>query len=146
MGRPLGVKGRRHLNGCWPRGASEFNRHWTRTFSHGKGTYTYTYDGTDQLGRAERRGLTTSIDLGYASGDTDVVSGAYDVAGSLVSQMLPGGYSESWVRNLAGQVTSLAYSQSVAGVGVPVLGFTQSYDHLGRVVTGTGPAGSQRYG
>ena len=118
----------------------------TRTFNDGKGSYTYTYDGTDQLGRAERRGLTTSIDLGYAVGDTDVVSGAYDVAGSLVSQVLPGGYSQSWVRNLAGQVTSLAYSQSVGGVSVPVLGFTQSYDHLGRVVTGTGPAGSQRYG
>lgn len=36
----------------------------------------------------------------------------------------------------------LAYSQTVAG-GVPVLGFTQSYDHLGRVVTVPGrPAAS----
>ena len=58
----------------------------TRTFNDGKGSYTYSYDGTDQLGRAERRGLTTSIDLGYASGDADVVSGAYDVRGHRTSR------------------------------------------------------------
>jgi RHS repeat-associated protein len=89
--------------------------------------------------------LPTDPDLGYASGDTDVVTGAYDAAGGLIRQVLPGGYAMSWVRNLAGQPTSLAYSQTVGSVTTPVMGFSQTYDHLGRVVTATGPGGTQRY-
>ena len=117
----------------------------TKTFNDGKGVYTYTYDGTDLRGNVEHRGLTTKIDLGYAAGDTDQVAGAYDAAGALVKETLPGGYAQAWTRNLAGQVTATAYTQTVGGVTTPVLGFTQTYDHLGRVVQATGPAGSQRY-
>ena len=117
----------------------------TKTASDGKGTYTYTWDGTDTLGNIEHRGLATRIDLGYAAGDTDVVAGAYDAAGGLVQQVLPGGYAQAWTRNLAGQPTAMAYTQTVGGTTTPILGFTQTHDHLGRVVTATGPAGSQQY-
>lgn len=117
----------------------------TKTASDGKGTYTYTYDGTDTLGNIEHRGLATRIDLGYATGDTDVVAGAYDPAGGLVQQVLPGGYAQAWTRNLAGQATAMAYTQTVGGTTTPILGFTQTHDHLGQVVAATGPAGSQQY-
>jgi len=117
----------------------------TSTFNDGKGTYTYTYDGTDNQGHTEHRGLTTRIDLGYATGDTDQITGSYDPAGNLTKQTLPGGYTHTWTRNLAGQPTSTSYTQTINGDTTPVLGFTQTYDHLGRVVTATGPAGNQHY-
>ncbi len=117
-----------------------------KTFNDGKGTSTFTYDGTDSQGRAERRGLTTKVDLGYAAGEADQISGSYDSAGNLVAETLPGGYAQSWVRNLAGQATATAYTQTVSGTATPIVGFSQSYDHLGRVVSATGPAGGQRYG
>ena len=117
----------------------------TKTFNDGKGVYTYTYDGTDLLGNVEHRGLTTKIDLGYADGDTDQVTGAYDAAGALVKQTLPDDYTQQWTRNLAGQTTSMTYTQTKDGVTTPVMGFTQTYDYLGRVVQATGPAGGQRY-
>ncbi|MGC3994758.1 MAG: RHS repeat-associated core domain-containing protein [Propionicimonas sp.] len=115
------------------------------TFNDGKGTYTYTYDGTDTTGKTEHRGLTTKIDLGYATGDTDQVSGAYDAGGNLTSQTLPGDYTQTWTRNLAGQATAMSYTQTVSGATTPILGFTQAYDHLGRVITATSPGGSQQY-
>ena len=117
----------------------------TKTFNDGKGVFTYTYDGTDNLGKVERRGLTTKIDLGYATGDSDTITGSYDPAGNLVRQVLPDSYEQTWVRNLAGQATAMTYTQTVAGAPVPILGFTQTYDHLGRVITATGPAGSRSY-
>jgi RHS repeat-associated protein len=117
----------------------------TKMFNDGKGTYTYTYDGTDAAGKVEHRGLATKIDLGYASGDSDVVAGSYGSTGNLTSQSLPGGYSQTWTRNLAGQAIMMAYYQTVSGATTPIIGFTQTYDHLGRVNTATSPAGSQQY-
>lgn len=114
-------------------------------FNDGKGLYTYTYDGTDSLGRTERRGLMTRVDLGYAEGEADVVTGAYDSAGALLSENLPDGYTATWERNIAGQTTSLGYAQLVEGEVTPVAGFSQTFDHLGRVVTATGPAGTRHY-
>ena len=110
----------------------------TATSHDGKGTYTYTYDSP-----SEHRGLTTAIDLGYASGDTDQITGSYDTAGNLIHQTMPGGWQMDWTRNLAGQPTSLAYTKD----GVPEMGmaFTQTYDHLGRVRTATSPAGARSY-
>lgn len=112
-----------------------------KTFSDGKGTYEYTYDGLDASGKKERRGLTTKVDLGYASGTTDEVKGAYDRSGSLVQQDLPDGYQMTWIRNLAGEATALSYVRG----STPVVSFTQTYDHLGRVRTAVGPAGARTY-
>ena len=39
----------------------------------------------------------------------------------------------------------MAYTQTVKNTTVPILGFSQTYDHLGRVNTATGPAGSRTY-
>ena len=112
-----------------------------KTLNDGKGIYTYAYDGTDAFGKAERRGLTTRVDLGYASGTADEVAGAYDRSGSLMRQDLPDGYQMTWTRNLIGEATGLNYAKS----GIAVATFTQTYDHLGRVRTATGPAGSRAY-
>lgn len=113
-----------------------------KTFSDGKGTYEYTYDGLDASDKKERRGLTTKVDLGYASGETiDVVRGAYDRGGNMVGQDLPDGYKMTWTRNIAGEAMALSYTRG----GMPVVSFTQTYDHLGRVRTAVGPAGSRLY-
>jgi RHS repeat-associated protein len=116
-----------------------------KTHGDGKGVYTYTYDGTDLLGRAEHRGLTTGVDLGYADTTSDQVAGAYDASGALVAESLPGGYRTSWVRNVVGQTTSLAYTQHIADQDVPVLGYSQTFDHLGRVSAVTGPTATTKY-
>jgi len=115
----------------------------TKTFNDGKGTYTYTYDGTDNQGKTEHRGLTTRIDLGYADGDTDQITGSYDATGNLIRQTLPGGYAQAWTRNLTGQPTNLTYTTD--GDTTQVMAFGQTYDHLGRVVTASGPTGTKRY-
>lgn len=113
-------------------------------FNDGKGVSSYTYDGTDALGRAERRGLVTKVDLGYATDTSDQFTGAYDVTGGLVKQKLGSAYTMEWTRNIAGQATALTYTDSSDAGAVP-LSFTQAYDHLGRVRTATSLAGSKTY-
>lgn len=117
----------------------------TKTVSDGKGVYTYSYDGTDSAGLAEHRGLVTKIDLGYAGDSSDQVEGAYDASGALIKEVLPNGYIQTWMRNIAGEPMGTTYAQMIDGTEVPLLAFTQTYDHLGRVVTATGPSGSQHY-
>jgi RHS repeat-associated protein len=115
------------------------------TFNDGKGTYTYTYDGTDNQGRVEHRGLTTAADLGYTTGTGDAITSAYDTRGNLTHQQLPDGYATTTSYNAVGQPTSLAYTHAAGGTTTPVLGFSQTYDHLGRVVTASSPASSRTY-
>ena len=115
------------------------------TFNDGKGAYAYGYDGTDNQGRTERRGLITSVDLGYATGSGDTITASYDPAGNLTHQQLPDGYAADTSFDLAGQATSLSYTHTVDGATTGVLGFTQTYDHLGRVNAATSPAGTRRY-
>jgi len=110
------------------------------TLDDGKGTYTYGYDGTDSRGKKERRGLVTSVDVGLASGP-DVIEGAYDANGQLIEQELPGGTTVSWSRDITGVASTMSYVQD----GTELLSFSQSYDHLGRVVTAHGPDSVQTY-
>ncbi|MFT3969001.1 MAG: hypothetical protein QM695_01665 [Micropruina sp.] len=117
----------------------------TKTFNDGKGVYTYTYDGTDNQGKVERRGLTTKIDLGYAAGDSDTITGSYDAAGNLVRQLLPGNYEQTWHRNLAGQATDMAYARDDGTIITALLAFSQTVDHAGRVRTTSGQGRSQTY-
>lgn len=60
----------------------------TASINDGKGTSTYTYDGTDSLGHAEHRGLVTSETTGVG---TDTFTGASDSIGNLVSETYPNG-------------------------------------------------------
>lgn len=117
----------------------------TKTFNDGKGIYTYTYDGTDNQGKVERRGLTTKIDLGYAAGDTDSITGSYDAAGNLIRQVLPGDYEQTWHRNLAGQPIDMAYTLNTGTIISALLVFSQTVDHAGRVRNTYGQNRSQTY-
>lgn len=107
------------------------------TFDDGKGTYTYTYDGTDALGRTERRGVVTAVDVGYAAGAADTIRGAYDPNGALVTQVFPGGTTQTTTLDAAGNQTELAYAATAGGDAF--LGYTQAFDHYGRVRQASGP-------
>ena len=106
----------------------------------GKGTYAYTYDGTDSRGKKERRGLVTSLDVGLAS-SPDVFTGAYDATGSLVEQNYPGGIKATWTRDIAGTETALSYEQA----GQPLLAYTNTVDAGGRVRKATNTGSAQTF-
>ena len=106
----------------------------------GKGTYAYTYNGTDSRGKKERRGLVTSLDVGLASG-LGVFTGAYDATGSLVEQNYPGGIKATWQRDIAGTETALSYEQA----GQPLLAYTNTVDADGRVREATNTGSAQTY-
>lgn len=110
----------------------------------GKGVYTYSYNADDAYGRAERRGLVTSVDLGYASGSSDVIRGAYDAAGALTMQVFPGGTTVTSATDAAGNHTQLNYTNGGADAA-SLVGYSQSFDHLGRVREASGPARSVVY-
>lgn len=83
--------------------------------------------------------------IGQIHDNGDCQWSGHHSAGNLIQQQLPGDYTQTWTRNLAGQPTAMAYTQTVNNNAVPILGFSQTYDHLGRVTTATGPAGSRSY-
>ncbi|WP_204287290.1 RHS repeat domain-containing protein, partial [Microbispora amethystogenes] len=108
------------------------------TVNDGKGTYTYTYDGTDAAGKAERRGLPTGIAVSTIGSFT----AAYDAAGHLVKQVYPNGLTATGGWDDTGKQTALTYGKS----GVNWLAFTAIPNADGRTAETTGPNGSlQRY-
>ncbi|MCW2784015.1 MAG: hypothetical protein JWP74_532 [Marmoricola sp.] len=113
-----------------------------RTFNDGKGTYTYTYDGNDAAGNAERRGLVTQVDVGLASGP-DVFQAAYDAAGDQSKLVYPNGVSASSVYDgLGNQITETYASPS----GSAFMGFIRYYDIDGRAKTSLTPLSYDTYG
>ena len=111
---------------------------------YGKGTSTFTYNGDDSLGRRERRGLTTKVNVGLASGPSEF-SGAYDDSGALAEQNYPGGIKAKYTHDLSGAETGLSYTQTVGGVESDLLGFSQQVDNDGRVRNAVGPDSEQVY-
>ncbi len=116
-----------------------------------KGTTTFTYDGgtgNDANGELERRGLPTSISVSNPAGRTVTFTGAYDAAGTLTTQQLPGGLTQRLQTNLAGETTGLTYSGPVTnpdGTTNPNgawLGWAQTSDALGRVSAEWTPTGA----
>ncbi|WP_370022114.1 RHS repeat-associated core domain-containing protein [Planotetraspora sp. GP83] len=105
--------------------------------SDGKGTTTYGYDGTDANGKAERRGLTTSL-----TSDTHVFSAAYDGDAHLIVQVYPGGLTATSRYDTAGERTHLTYIRNTT----TWLDYTIDYDVVGRVKSQSGPTGGQTYG
>lgn len=90
---------------------------------------TYTHDGTDSLGRFERRGLLTRVE----STGVAAQAGAYDEAGDLVHEVLPGQIIRSRSYDTAGGPTQLTYSGPGAdGESTPWLGWRQVSDIDGR--------------
>ncbi|MEU6407717.1 DNRLRE domain-containing protein [Microbispora sp. NPDC046933] len=107
------------------------------TLNDGKGTYTYTYDGTDAAGKTERRGLPTQITLSAVG----TFTAAYDPAGNLAKQVYPNGLTATSVYDDAGKQTSLTYAKS----GARWLAFTAVPDADGRTVENAGPNGSLQH-
>ena len=117
-----------------------------KTSNDGKAAYTYTYNGTDSRGKAERRGLVTSLDVGKPSDLTSsaatTFTGAYDDSGALAEQIYPGGVKATWVRDLNGVETGLSYRTSD---NVDLFGYANTVDVDGRVVTQNGGGSSQEF-
>ncbi|GAA3790345.1 hypothetical protein GCM10022226_06600 [Sphaerisporangium flaviroseum] len=108
----------------------------TSSLNDGKGTYTYTYDGTDVSGQVERRGLVTSVNTGTPG----IFGAAFDPDGQPRVQSLPGGLTTTWRYDSVGKATLLTYAKS----GVTWLEFTAISDKDGRTVAQSGPGGSNQ--
>ncbi|RCG32290.1 sugar-binding protein [Sphaerisporangium album] len=108
------------------------------TLGDGKGTSTFTYGGTDALGKTERREVPTAI---TASG-VGTFTGAYDGDGQLISQGLPNGLTATGRYDVTGKRVALTYSKGTASW----LAFSSVPDIDERTVLNSGPGGSvQRY-
>jgi RHS repeat-associated protein len=103
----------------------------------GKGITSYTYNGTDSVGRAEHRGLLTSESTGVVSGDT--FTGAYDADGHLVSETYPNGLVATTHYDDTDEPTNLAY---VMGASTWA-SFQDGYNDFGQVVSQSSPESSQ---
>jgi RHS repeat-associated protein len=82
------------------------------TVTDANGFTSYTYDGTDAGGKAERRGLVTKVDVTTA-GSTWTSTGAYDADGSMTTQKLPGGVTQHSDIDNAGEPIGLRYTGQV---------------------------------
>ncbi|WP_197287204.1 LamG-like jellyroll fold domain-containing protein [Planomonospora sphaerica] len=108
------------------------------TSNDGKGTTTYTYDGTDAAGRSEHRGFLTRIDVAAVGAFT----GAYSADGELANQTYPNGLTASWHYDTAGNDIALTYTKGQN----PWLAFTNIPGANDTVAAASSPSGSQRYG
>jgi RHS repeat-associated protein len=111
------------------------------TQTDGKGTYTYTYEGTDSLGRVENRGQLTKVDTGMGS-IAGVFTGAYDGDGTLISQTSPTSITATTTVDDAGQANALTYTKTGTSWS---LGFTANRDIGGRILTQTSPLSQQTF-
>lgn len=86
-----------------------------KTVTDANGSTTYTYDGTDAAGKAEHRCLITKVDVAVG-GATWTSTGAYDAAGAMTTQRLPGGMSQINQLNNVGEAVGLQYTGQVTTV------------------------------
>jgi RHS repeat-associated protein len=117
-----------------------------------KGTTEYFYDGdntggTDVAGNVEHRGLVTQLKVSNAGGNDAVFKAAYNAAGALVQQNLPGSIIQRMEYNSAGDQTKLTYSGLVTSNGVSTpdttwLAWSQDRDGVGRIRQEWTPLGS----
>ena len=77
------------------------------------GSTTYSYGGTDADGKAERRALLTKVEVS-TGGSTWTAGGAYDAAGALTVQKMPGGVTQYTDIDTAGSAVGLRYTGQVA--------------------------------
>lgn len=73
------------------------------------GQTSYTYDGTDAAGQTERRGQVTAVKVKVTGGIEYTSTGAYDEAGDLILERLPGNINRRTSIDVAGEQTDLAY-------------------------------------
>ena len=112
------------------------------TVADPKGTTTFSYDGDDAAGKAERRGFPTKVSVTAPSGDLEF-SGAYDADGNLTLEQLPGDITRRATYDTAGQQVGLSYSGAVnrpeggettTDPDAPWLAWSLDRDIAGRVI------------
>ncbi|MGH8826690.1 MAG: RHS repeat-associated core domain-containing protein, partial [Jiangellaceae bacterium] len=113
-----------------------------------KGTTSHGYDGTDANGKAELRGLLTTMTV---SGVGSFTAG-YDPDGAMTTQLLPGGITQTTSYDTAGEPVGLSFSGQLTSIdpdtGEPSVGigawlsWSQENDVMGRVRREWTPAGS----
>ena len=129
----------------------------TTTVTDSAGTVTdYSYDGTDLDGNTERRGLVTQLTTTSSNNVKATFKGAYDAAGNLVTETLPGGLTEHSSYDTTGQLTELTYTgdvtttdddgNSTTDPDQPWLAWGQAYDAAGRVAADWTPTGAAYQG
>ena len=117
------------------------------------GTTTYTYDGIDANGKEERRGLPVAMTVTNhgADGTNRTYTAAYDAAGALTDQAMPGGVTQARSYDQAGRAEGLAYSGQVTSTADdgttstatgPWIAWTQKRNTLGQVAAETTPDGA----
>jgi large repetitive protein len=120
------------------------------TLTDPNGSTRYTYDGTDAVGRTERRGVATKVEVTTA-GSTWSSTGAYDADGAMTIQKLPGGITQYNDTDNAGEPTGLRYTGQVTTVNDgsttvdpngPWLSWSLDNDIDGRVAREWTPAGA----
>jgi RHS repeat-associated protein len=113
----------------------------TKTVNDGKGTYEYSYDGTDASGAVERRGLVTGLKVGLAEGQNKF-SAAYDGDGSLTTQTYPNGLRQELTFDNTGDQRSMTYGKD----GIEWMRFASGADRDGHTVWQTSPDSAQDFG
>jgi RHS repeat-associated protein len=117
------------------------------TVTDPNGSSTYTYDGTDTLGRVERRGQATRV-VHTTGGRSFTLTGAYDANGTLIAQGAPGGITQTWRTDAAGEPVEQFLTGPVVDPDTGTtstgtwLGWGILNDPLGRVVLESTPAGA----
>lgn len=114
------------------------------------GTTSYTYDGTDAAGNEERRGLPVAMSVtNHGSAETTgIYKAAYDPAGQLVLQVMPGGITQERTYNQAGLPETLTYkgqittSDGTTTQSAPWITWAQARNSLGQVAAETTPDGA----
>ncbi|MCL9760923.1 DNRLRE domain-containing protein [Frankia sp. AiPa1] len=109
----------------------------TATASDGKGTYTYTYDGTT----GEHRGLLTSLNVGAGSAPS-TFGATYDGDGKVTAQTYPNGLVAATRYDDNGEPTTLSYAMS----GNTWLAFNQANSVFGQVRLDSTPASAKTLG
>lgn len=111
------------------------------TLNDGKGTYTYTYDGADNRGREERRGLVTAVDMGIPN-NSGVVTFAYNGDGQSIGEWY--GFAQIWAGHTydaTGKETQRAYGKD----STSWLSFGAGTFFNGQKAWSSGPAGRVDY-
>jgi RHS repeat-associated protein len=111
------------------------------THNDGKGTYTYTYDGTDAAGLVEHRGMLTSMNVGLGIMPSTFTA-AYDPDGNLTKEVYPNGIIAATEYDDAGVARSLHYTNR----GYNWMFYDQGFDRDDHAVWSTGPIGEVEYG
>lgn len=112
------------------------------TMNDSKGTYTYTYDGTDSLGKVEHRGLMTKVDTGMGT-LASAFTGAYNGDGTLISEVYPTAITATTSVDDVAASTGLTYTKSDGSL--TGMTFSAGRDVLGRLVRQSSPLSAQTY-